>query len=76
MARKIKNDNNRTSKEFTKNIHSSIRSGTEFSGMANHNEKLAKSEKRLCCHDCRFYGLSCYEYIGMYHQPCKDFKWW
>jgi len=76
MARKIKDLSKLKPKEFTKNIHSSVRSGTRFSGMPNHNERLAKSENKLCCHDCRYYDGGCNKYIGRYHLPCSDFKWW
>ncbi len=73
MAR---NKNNTTVKEFTKNIHSTNRKNTEFENMENWNEKYAKHMDKLCCHDCRFFRRSCSNFIGMYHKPCKDFKWW
>ena len=63
-------------KDFTKNIHSTRRSGTCLSGMDNWDEKEAKKEGKLACRDCRFFELSCSEYIGRWHKPCGEFKWW
>lgn len=79
MARKIKNHDNKHPKNFTKNIHSTVRSGTELANMDNWNEKEAKEKNRVCCHDCRYYnnGFSqCSVYIGAYHKPCAEFEWW
>ena len=73
MAR---NKNNTLTKEFTKNIHSTNRKNTEFANMENWNEKYAKNMDKICCHDCRFFSGSCSNFIGKYHKPCKDFKWW
>ena len=76
MPRKPKGQSKLTSKEFTRNIHSSIRAGTKFANMSNHDERKAKAENKLCCHDCRFYNSGCNQYIGMYHKTCSEFRWW
>jgi DNA topoisomerase IB len=73
MARKTKKENTH---EFTKNIHSTKRTNTRFANMENHNEKQAKAEKKVCCHDCRFFNGGCDTYVGMYHKPCGEFEWW
>ncbi len=75
MARKTKQNNTH---EFTKQIHSNKRRETRFANMNNWDEKVAKNENKLCCHDCRFFGYSgnCQDYIGMYHKPCELFEWW
>ena len=73
MARKTKLFNEH---EFTKQIHSSKRADTIWANMPNHDEKKAKSENKLCCHDCRYYLLSCKGYIGRFHKPCDEFEWW
>lgn len=44
--------------------------------LANWNEKQAKEEKKVCCHDCRYFMFGCSEYTGKYHMPCTDFEWW
>jgi hypothetical protein len=62
--------------DFTKNIHSTARSGTEASGLKNWNEKIAKLDNRLSCHDCRYFDSGCYIMLGKYHMPCKEFEWW
>jgi hypothetical protein len=62
--------------EFTQQIHSSRRVGTEFAKMNNHNEKLAKQNKDVVCRDCKFFNLGCKEYIGEYHKTCNEFEWW
>lgn len=62
--------------EFTRQIHSTVRRGTSLAAMPNWNEKLAKAEKKVCCHDCRYYELSCRGFIGRYHQTCDEFEWW
>lgn len=78
MARKPKNlwKAQRNIHDFTNQIHSTRRSGTRFTNMENTNERLTKENKGLGCHDCRFFQFGCSEYIGKYHSPCKEFKWW
>jgi len=74
MARKTNNIN--CFHDFTKQIHSTRRKGTNYANMKNHNEKIAKEKNSLCCHDCRYFDSGCYEYIGKYHKICEDFQWW
>jgi hypothetical protein len=75
MARKIKCEKY-TKHEFTCQIHSTRRSGTDFANMKNWNEKQAKESKEVTCKDCRFFDLSCSKYLGKYHRPCDRFDWW
>ena len=75
MARKTEENNVH---EFTRQIHSTKRAGTEFANMKNWDEKQAKIEEKLCCHDCRWFiggWSSCADYIGKYHKTCKNFEW-
>jgi hypothetical protein len=62
--------------EYTRQIHSTKRKGTEASGLGNWNEHRAKVEDRVCCHDCRYFNPGCRDYLGMYHKPCGEFEWW
>ena len=62
--------------DFTRQIHSSTRTGTRFAGMGNHNEKLSKDLGDLTCKDCRHFSGGCSHYIGKYHKTCSDFEWW
>lgn len=73
MARKTSAQNKH---EFTRQIHSTVRRGTEFAGMKNWNEERAKCENKICCKDCRHYDIGCGAFIGAYHKPCEKFKWW
>ena len=64
--------------EFTRQIHSSTRTGTSYANMDNWNEKEAKEQNKRCCHDCRWFDIGfepCKKYVGLYHKPCKDFAW-
>ena len=63
-------------KDFTKNIHSTNRTGTFVANFDNWNEKKAKEERKLCCDDCRHYITGCHNLVGKYHKTCKDFEWW
>ena len=62
--------------DFTRQIHSTKRTGTNFAYMSNHNEKLAKELKTITCIDCRQFIGGCSHYIGKYHKPCSYFEWW
>ena len=73
MARKTKKENRH---EFTRQIHSTKRTNSRFANMTNWNEKEAKSINKVCCKDCRGYDNGCYLFIGRYHKPCEEFKWW
>lgn len=46
-----------------------------FAGMQNWNEKKAKADGVGGCCDCRFFWFGCADYVGKYHQICKDFQW-
>lgn len=74
MARKT---TKRNEHDFTRQIHSTVRQGTRFANMKNHDEKKAKDNKIfvVCC-DCRGYDDGCNEFIGKYHKPCNEFRWW
>ena len=62
--------------DFTRQIHSTVRSGTKLANIKNWNEVKAKFENKLSCKDCRFFWLDgCGEYIGKYHMPCDEFEW-
>lgn len=74
MARKT--DNRKYIHEFTSQIHPSRRVGTIFAGMPNRDERAAKASNSLSCHDCLHFKGGCSEYLGKYHQPCRDFEWW
>ena len=78
MPRKVKNKSIwiTTSHEYTRQIHSTERAETRFANMKNHNEKKAKDDGTVCCHDCRHFLNGCNEFIGMYHNTCADFVWW
>lgn len=73
MPRKTKKENIH---DFTKQIHSTKRTGTRFANMSNWNEKEAMKEKKVACHDCRFFRFGCDYYIGYWHKPCELFEWW
>jgi len=73
MGRRTKK---RNAKEFTRSIHSTVRSGTKFSGMKNWNEKEAKAKNKVSCKDCRYYSNGCDEFIGKWHSTCDEFQWW
>lgn len=73
MARKTDKQNTH---EFTRQIHSTVRTGTVFANMPNHNEREAKELRKVCCHDCRVFDGCCDQFIGKYHKPCEDFNWW
>lgn len=73
MARKTEKRNEH---DFTRQIHSTVRAGTRFANMDNHNERLAKKQENVCCHDCRYFWNGCNEFIGRYHKPCEEFVWW
>lgn len=73
MARKTTKTNKH---DFTKQIHSTVRTNTRFANMNNHNEKSAKENKNVVCKDCRGFDNGCSEYIGKYHLPCSEFQWW
>lgn len=73
MARK---NSKTTIHDFTKQIHSTVRTGTKFAALDNHDEKKAKAAKKVCCHDCRYFDYTCREFLGKYHKTCKDFEWW
>jgi hypothetical protein len=79
MARKIKNENliysTKFIKDFTRNIHSTRRTGTRFAGMDNWNEKAAKEGGRLSCKECRQFVGGCSMYVGRWHKPCEQFQW-
>jgi hypothetical protein len=69
----------RMTKEFTSEIYRSNIDITSFKEPENWDEQIAKDENKLCCHDCRFFSgyiYRCSDYIGMYHKPCNEFKWW
>ena len=59
--------------DYTRQIHSTRRTGTE--PVENWNEKEAKEENKVSCRHCRYFYSSCSEFIGKYHKPCKDFEW-
>lgn len=73
MARKTLKAN---SHDFTRQIHSSKRKNTRFADMPNHDEREARANKQVCCHDCRSYMMGCSEFIGKYHKVCGEFEWW
>jgi len=61
--------------EFTRQIHSTRRTGTIYANMPNHNEKLAKQKHDMVCRECRYFYGQCSDYIGQWHELCKDFQW-
>ena len=77
MPRKRKGIKEIEPHEFTRQIHSTKRRGTPCANMENWNEKQAQADKKVSCKDCRRFWWSgnCYEYIGRWHKPCKDFQW-
>lgn len=66
----------RNAHEFTSQIHSTVRTGTRFANMENHDERKAKGTDAMACHHCRFYRHGCDEFIGRWHKICSEFKWW
>jgi hypothetical protein len=52
----------------------------DFDELENWDEKLAKEENKICCHDCRYFDRvifsPCSLFVGKYHKPCKEMKWW
>jgi len=77
MARKLKSESeSNVFHEFTRQIHSTKRAGTRFHAMENWNEKEAKEQNKLCCHDCRSFDIGCSEFVGKYHKRCEEFGWW
>lgn len=74
MVRKVKY-NGKTIHDFTRQIHSTRRTDTQFAGMLNHNERLAKEKNGLTCKECRFFLFGCSEYVGRYHRTCPEFEW-
>ena len=62
--------------EFTKDIPENKRIGTRFENLPNWDEKNAKENQKLACHDCRWFMLNCYGFVGEYHKTCAEFEWW
>lgn len=68
--------------EFTDEIEDREKKLNElsFQDFENWDERLAKQQNSVCCHDCRWFLLGimtrCSDVVGKYHKPCGDFEWW
>ena len=49
----------------------------EVDALDNWDEDAAKAERKLCCHDCRYFtGIwGCSDHVGPYHKTCGEFDW-